>query len=257
MAQSQLVLHCGAREASREDLAKVLTPAATATWFPVPHATVIDTVEQSLVAAGLEVRKARFGLSRGDSRMFGTLDLGTPLVSGVSLAVGVRNSLDKSFPLGFVAGSRTFVCDNLAFRSELLVKRKHTRFGQERFREAICQAVQSLGQFRQAEAERIRLFQLKDIDDTRAESLILRAYERGVVSHRQLPGVLKHWRTPEFEEFADRTVWSLFNAFTSALAPVGRSNPQRYCGLTMSLQGLLGEAAGLPAAPEVDHSTAA
>jgi len=256
MAQSQLILHCGAREVSREDLEGVLTPAATETWFPVPHGTVIDTVEQSLTAAGFQVQKARFGLSRNDARMFGTLDLETPLVSGVNLAVGVRNSLDKSFPLGFCAGNRVFCCDNLAFRSELLVKRKHTRNGQERFQEAICQAVQQLGQFRQAEAERIRIFQLQEIDDTRAESLILRAYEKDIVSHRMLPRVIKEWREPSFVDFQDRNLWSLFNAFTTVLGDMARSNPQRLCGLTMQLQGLMGKAAGLPAA-EVAYATPA
>jgi hypothetical protein len=256
MAESNLILHCGAREVSREELGKVPTPGPTATWFPVPHAAVIGTVEQSLASAGFEVRRARFGLSRNDARMFGTLDLATPLVPEVTLAVGVRNSLDKSFPLGFCAGSRVFCCDNLAFRSELLVKRKHTRFGQERFQEAIGLAVQSLSQFRQAEAERIRSFQHREIDDTRAESLILRGYERGIVSHRMLPGGLKEWREPSFEEFRDRTLWSLLNAFTTVLGGVARSNPQRFCGLTMRLQALAGEAAGLPsAAPE--FSTAA
>src|SRR4051812_22884309 len=68
-------------------------------------------------------------LSRGDARLFATVDLGSPLATGVTLAVGIRNSFDKSLPLGFVAGNRVFVCDNLAFRSDLSVKRKHTRFG--------------------------------------------------------------------------------------------------------------------------------
>src|SRR4029077_14268488 len=120
-----------------------------------PHGEVSDRVTKSLGDAGFEVAKARYGLSRNDARMFATLDLATPVASGVSLSVGVRNSLDKSLPLGFVAGSRVFVCDNLAFRSELLVRRNHTRNGALRFQEAICQAVQSLQQFKEVEGERI------------------------------------------------------------------------------------------------------
>ena len=37
MAESKLVLHCGAREVGREELDGVPTPAPTQTWFPVPH----------------------------------------------------------------------------------------------------------------------------------------------------------------------------------------------------------------------------
>src|SRR5205823_2581486 len=137
VATSSLITHCGARQVERADLDKIEAPPATGTWFPVKHATVIDTVSQALTAAGFEIKAAKYALSRGDARLFSTMDLGTSLGSGVNLAVGVRNSTDKSLPLGFIAGSRVFVCDNLAFRSELLVRRKHTRFGQERFGEAI------------------------------------------------------------------------------------------------------------------------
>jgi hypothetical protein len=62
--------------------------------------------------------------------------------------VGVRNSVDKSFPLGFCAGARVFICDNLAFRSELLVKRPHTINGERRFNQAIAEAVSQLSSLR-------------------------------------------------------------------------------------------------------------
>src|SRR4051794_22782675 len=144
--------------------------------------------------------------------MFATMDLATPLGSGVALAVGIRNSTDKSLPLGFCAGSRVFVCDNLAFRSELLVRRKHTRNGRDRFEEAICRAVDSLGVFREQEAERIGRLRRTELSDQAAESWMLRGYERGIVSHRLLPRLIKEWRQPSFEEFRERTLWSLFNA---------------------------------------------
>ena len=41
------------------------------------------------------------------------------------------------------------------------------------------------------------------------------------------------------------TLWRLEQAFTSALGPVFKSNPQRFVSATMALQGLLGEAAGV------------
>jgi hypothetical protein len=48
-----------------------------------------------------------------------------------------------------------------------------------------------------------------------------------------------------YEEFRPRTCWSLWNAMTTVLGPMYAGNPQRYAALTMSLQGLIGEAAGL------------
>ena len=239
--ESRLTLHCGAREVTRDELDAVPTPAATATWYPVAHGTCVATVQRALTESGFEVRSARFGLSRGDARLFATVDLGSPLAAGVTLAVGVRNSLDKSLPLGFVAGNRVFVCDNLAFRSDLSVRRKHTRYGHARFGEAIAQAVRNLVQFRVHEGERVKLLQRAEIDDRAAESLMLRAYERQLVSHRALPGVIREWRSPSYEEFRDRTAWSLLNAFTTILADRQKTNAQAHASLTMRLGGLFDE----------------
>lgn len=117
--------------------------------------------------------------------------------------------------------------------------RKHTKFGSERFREAICLAVKSLAQFKEAEQERIRRFVNTPLSDERAESFMLRAFERGVVSHRLLPEVIREYRNPSFEEFQERTLWSLFNAFTTVLGSVQKTNPQRFAAATMQLQGLI------------------
>ncbi len=148
--------------------------------------------------------------------------------------------MDKSFPLGFCAGNRVFCCDNLAFHSELLVKRKHTVNGGARFTSAIAEAVTRLGDFQQLEAQRIKTMMHADLSAERADSLILRAFENGIISTLQLPNVIREWRTPSCGEFEDRTVWSLFNAFTTVLAGRALRQPQAHAVQTMRLNGLLG-----------------
>ena len=78
-----------------------------------------------------------------------------------------------------------------------------------------------------------------EIADDRADALILRAYEKGIVSTHDLPRVLKEWRTPTFEDFEPRTVWSLFNAFTTALGQRAAKQPQAFAVQTMRLNSLL------------------
>lgn len=241
MSTTTLVTHCGAREVSREELNQIEAPPPTQTWFPVRHSTVVESVSDLLQAGGFQIQKATYALSRQNARMFATLDLATSLCPGVSLAVGLRNSTDQSFPLGFCAGSRVFLCDNLAFRADLLVARKHTRFGQDRFREAIAQAVGSLGQFQQVEGDRIRRFQELTLSDERAESLILRSFERGFVSYRSLPSVIQEWRQPSHDFGSEPSLWRLFNAWTTVLSLVAKRSPQRFASLTMDLQRMLDE----------------
>jgi len=119
------------------------------------------------------------------------------------------------------------------------VKRKHTLHGSHRFGEAISLAVSSLAQFREAESARITRMQGTECSDLLAESLMLRAYEADIVSHRQLPRIIKEWREPSFEDFQDRTLWSLFNAFTTAMNDRAKSNPQQHAAHTMRLQALI------------------
>jgi hypothetical protein len=245
MASSHLITHCGARQLSRIELDTIEAPPATATWYPLKHSVVVDTVATALMQGGFHTQDVKYAVSRNGARLFATMDLASTLRTGVNLCVGIRNSTDKSLPLGFCAGNRVMVCDNLCFRSELLVQRKHTRFGQERFAEAICQSVQSLQQFRAAEAARIQRFQQIELSDTTAESLMLRGYEQQIVSHRLLPRVIREWRQPSYEAFRPRTLWSLLNAFTTALGERQRSNPQQFAALTIRLQELLGKEMGI------------
>jgi hypothetical protein len=198
---------------------------------------------------GLVAAQPRYGVSRAGARLFATLDLATPIAEGVALAVEIRNSTDKSLPLGFCAGNRVFVCSNLAFHSELMVNRKHTRFGADRFREAIALAIRSLAQFQQVEAKRIETFRQTELLDVRAESLILRSFERGLVSSRQLSEVVAAYREPAFEEFLPRTLWSLLNAYTCVFGARQRTNPQRFAGTTMDLQAFLAAEMGLAGEP--------
>lgn len=239
MPGAQLVLHAGARECTRGELASVEAPSPTKTWFPIKHSDVLDAVLETVDVSGFAVEKMRLALSRHDAQFFGTLDLRSPIADGVSLAVGVRNSTNQTLPLGFVAGTRVFVCDNLAFRAELLVRRKHTANGRVRFREAISRAVGELEAFRAVEARRVERMRSTGLTEEKAESLILRAYERRVVSHRLLPDVIRGWREPGHDDFQPRTTWSLYNAFTGALADRARSNPQQHAALTMRLAALL------------------
>jgi hypothetical protein len=239
MASSHLLTHCGACAVERAALDAVPVPPATATWFPIGHGRVLDTTLTTLAQAGFQVTRQQLAVAKEGARFFGTLDLESPVAPGVALAVGIRNSIDQSLAISFCAGSRVFICDNLAFHSEIVVSRKHTRFGGDRFQEAIGRAVGTLGQFQAKERQRIARFQEEQLTDERAEALILRSYEQGLLSYRLLPEVITAWRKPPFEEFAPRTLWSLENCFTGAFASVQRTNPQRFASVTIRLQDFL------------------
>jgi hypothetical protein len=251
MAEGTLILHAGGKLVTPDDLTQCTTPPPEGRWHPVPHVQVLTAVKETLHGAGYVVKSEKLALARGDARFFGVLNLETPLAAGVGLSVGVRNSVDKSFPLGFAAGSHCFVCDNLAFRAELLVRRKHTVNGMKAFGAAIGSAVASLTSFKETEAARIRRLGEMDLTPEAASHVILTAYRRGIISALQLPKVCAEWEEPRHAEFAPRTAWSLFNAFTEVLKPRAISAPQTFVAATIRLNGLM-----LPEGTDVPHAAA-
>jgi len=122
-----------------------------------------------------------------------------------------------------------FICDNLAFRSDLMVRRTHSPQGIANFSNDIATAVLELASFRDTV-----------MPDERADSLILRAaIDRGVIPLRAIPHVVREWKEPRHEQFAPRTAWSLFNAFTSAFATLQEPNPAELARWTMRLSAML------------------
>lgn len=214
----------GDRHVSRYQLAEVPTPRATATWFPVPHSTVADVTVDSLREAGYTVRSERWTLSKADQRLFGVVDLSLPLArwdspgKGASVSLGIRSSFDKRLPLGIVAGSRVFVCSNLAFAGDISYKRKHTRFGLDDFRNQVESAIERLPQYQAVESARIESWMNYELNAVQADALMLALFESGTLGLRQFRPVMDELRKPTFDDFGGKlTVWALFNRITTAL----------------------------------------
>jgi len=213
---SDLVHHSGAELVTLGDLEQIQTPPPTETWFPVSHHSVATATIGTLERAGFEIGKMQLALTADRSKFFGTLDLKSEVCDGVALACGIRNSIDKSLPIGFCCGERVFVCDNLAFAADIVFSRRHTRFGEDRFVEGIANAVFALHGYQVGARKRIERFHQAELTDDRANSLILQTYEQGIIGARRLPNVLQEWRKPRHEEFEARNVFSLQQAFTEA-----------------------------------------
>lgn len=232
-----LMVHAGARKVEAAQLATISTPAATETWFPIPHDNVYGLVRDNLTRMGYAVRKEEHGLSKDDARWFAVLTLafeGAP--ADYSLVAGIRNSHDKTFPTGLIVGSRVFVCDNLAFSGEISIKRKHTRNIFTDLPRLVGDAMGKLGDMRQSQETRIAAYKDRQIGDSEAHDLLIRAMDVKVLPNRIVPDVLNEWRKPRHVDFMPRNAWSLFNAFTEVLK---QTSPTELPNRTIGLHGLM------------------
>ncbi len=213
-----LILHCGADAVERDQLTRTPAPPRTLTWRPVPHLEVLQTVEAALGGHGLNISGQAHGLSHEDKRYFGLLEVcATNADASYRWVVGVRNSHDKTFPAGIVAGTQVLVCDNLSFAGEISLARKHTSNILRDLPRLAWEAVSRLRGFWQKQDQRIEAYANTRLRDPDAHDLMIRAVDSGVCSNAAIPKVLSHWREPQHAEFQPRTLWSLQNAFTEAL----------------------------------------
>src|SRR5579859_3922091 len=120
-----LMLHAGATALDYDGLRQLVTPAATATHVPIPHFRVVDLLKTTLGMFGHEVTDEHHGVTPDGMKYFGLISLRSTY-TGYEDTVGLRNSHDRSFPVGIGFGSRVFVCDNLAFIADQVIKRRHT-----------------------------------------------------------------------------------------------------------------------------------
>ncbi len=248
MSKPNLFLHRGGALVSAEQLAEVPVPNRTASWCPVAHHTLLAQVESSLTASGLTITHGRHALSQGGARYFGILDVQAGGGAGApdwTMTVGVRNSHDQSFPAGLCLGSKVFVCDNLAFSSEVVLARKHTSFILRDLPGLAMKAVGRLLDARGQQERRIGAYKSFEMNDMQAHDLLVRACEVGALPSRWLMNAVKEFHTPCHPEHAKdgKTGWRLFNACTEALK--GSSDLHALPGRTGKLHGLLDAACGV------------
>lgn len=238
-----LCLHCGSVEVNEDAVRKVRTPEATATWTPVPHSMVLDRVKSEINSIGMRVVAQSFGLWNEGARFFGLLEVQNGHNhDDYGLVVGVRNSHDQSFSLSLGMGSHVFVCDNLAFSGEVVIKTRHTQNIMDRIPTLITRATGKLIEQRHLQDERIERYKRWEMNDLYAHDMMVRAVRDKVIAPSAISKVMHEWYQPRYADFQPRTVWSLFNAFTEVLKQV---NPLDMPKRTMTLHGLCDGFTGL------------
>lgn len=229
------MLHAGASPVEYDALRQLETPPATATHVPIPHFRVVDLIAHSLAYYGHQVVEQNFGVTPDGARFFGVLCLKSDY-TGYSDMVGLRNSHDRKFPVGVSFGSRTFVCDNLAFSGDHVVKRKHTIGLKRDLPGLIGEIIEPLAIQREAQKVQFDRFRATSLTDNRADQAIMQMYRSQVIGVQKIADVLKQWEEPD-HDWGDKTGWRLFNAATYALTGRVSENPRATADLHKIIDG--------------------
>jgi hypothetical protein len=244
MEQATL-LHAKSQLIGRHDLRDLPTPPATATHFPIPHASIVETLAETLAFRHFSIAAEEYAVSHDGLRFFGVLTLDVE-ESGVRLAIGLRNSHDKSFSLALTVGRRVLVCDNLALYGDYSpLLRKHTKHVE--IDSIMSIAVDQMQRNFEPMKRQIAFFRGCDLSDQRAKLIIYDAFLGGAADLPKHLGsvVHDHYFNPRYPEFEPRTLWSLENAFTSAVKELEPISRLRAIGRMAPFLGGLGSSARL------------
>jgi len=203
--------------ASRAQLRAISVPPTTSTYQPVPHEEYVDIVVSRLPAFGLNVTGENFTLAKEGRQLFGVLDCKNGTNHGDwGPAIGLRSSYDKSLSAGLCAGTRVYVCSNLAFHAEVIAHRKHTTYIYDDLPQVIDGMLERLIVLQKQVAEEVDGMKTTSLTDEKAHDFMVEAVRAKVIPVKSiLKNLVDEWHTPSYKEFQPRTSWSLLNAYTS------------------------------------------
>ncbi len=234
-----LILHCGSKVATLEEVRKVLVPVPERRHFPLPHGHLRDEVMKQLVDDGPytctdEVHALNhdgdqyFGLAQLSyveaSEEFDLFDDSSEGLSGerpYDIVVGWRGSYDQTLAAGVAMGKKVIVCDNLLFSGDVCFRRKNTRNIEAELPGIVHGAIETLDHLRGVQDYRYGLYTGTSIDNTQAHHLVIQAFRNKAIPCSHIKNVVAAWHSPEFEEFEPRTLWSLENAFSETMKTRG------------------------------------
>jgi len=209
------MLHAGANPIDYDGLRALPPPVCTDTHVPTAHYAVIDMVKYALGFYRHEIVQEDYGVTPDGARFFGVLSLRSEYGDYTDM-VGLRSSVDKKFPIGISFGSRVFVCDNLAFSGDHVIKRKHTPNAKRDLPGLIAEVIEPLHDARAVQQKKYDAYRATEITDRIVDQTIMQLYRKGVINVQRIPDVLEQWEQPT-HDWGDRTAWRLFNATTYAL----------------------------------------
>ena len=217
--KTNLILHCGARAIDRQTLSNIPCPAATETWHPISHIELVNQVERALGASGMHIVNESYGVTEDNARMFGLLQIANEVATkDYAYVIGLRGALDKSLSRGLAVGSSVFVCDNLAFSSEIVFHRKQTKNIMDDLPLMVDTAIGQLHARYSDQGRRIETYKQTAIGINDADHL-LAEMAGDVFPWQKFEDIRNEFKAPRHSEFGVENLWALFNSVTEYLKP--------------------------------------
>jgi len=220
---TELLTQCGSERCKIEQLLAIPEPEKTKTYTPLNHydfAVNVKTVASNMLR-DFTFAKEVYALSANGNKMFGVLSYASKSTSDndpLRLSIGIRNSHCKSFRCGVAIGTSVICCDNLMFRGDITVMRKHTgeNMHEELMDDVVSAIYKSQHQYSQLCFDAARMMEI-GLDKRASYEYLGILTGEGILSPTQSSKAFKELDAPSHPEFEQSNLWSSYNAATEAL----------------------------------------
>jgi hypothetical protein len=202
-----------------EKLLGIETPPSTDSFMPIPHASLVNLTREAVARAGFEIAEEEHGVARDGMNYFGGFALRGAEINGQDrrLVLGLRNSHLKQFAASICIGSQALVCENLHFSSDIRLARRHTTNIMADLPRVLADAVGRCVSKWQTIGDRLEAYKQVEVSKDRAADLLIDLADARALPPREIYNVMNEFRSPHHPEFKEKTLFSLFNAWTQEM----------------------------------------
>ena len=203
---------------TKESLISAKLPKKTASYSPVPHKVVIETILEGLDKANIKVLSETY-LSGRDGKQ---AEFQYQLQGGdneMNIRLIGHNSYDKRLPLRVALGGHVIVCKNGMVVGDMgTFKRKHTGNILEEFKADMGMHIARAGEtFEKMRKDRERMKEIEITKRTTSELMGRLFIEEGIVTSTQLSIIKREIENPSFNYGIEGSLWNAYNAVTVSL----------------------------------------
>jgi hypothetical protein len=202
------------------DLQKIVMPERTDTYCPISHYDLAQNIQKVstdlLEPKGYVFVDAVYGTAREGQRVFGLFRYKNG-GEETGMAIGWRNSYDKSMSAAVAIGANVFVCDNLCIHGDITIMRRHTKNIEDDLVQSIINALYNATTSYEHFMETVKLLKDVGISDRLGYEMLGVLVGEGVLTPTIFNEAMREWKKPSHESFQPRNAWSLYNAITHGL----------------------------------------
>lgn len=193
-------------------------------WEPIHHRRLRDEIVNRLDQFGFGIVKEGYDFSKDGHDIFGSIDVDISRVAAerygletdgtFGFCLGFRSSNMQRFKLLGVSGQRVFVCANGMISGDFVFGHKHTTGKVGALHIGIEEGVGKWTDQQRTALQQIEQLRTIDLSREMADHVLMSCIRDGAIAPSQLNKIDHEYTTPQYEDFAPRNAWSLYNAAT-------------------------------------------